>query len=772
MNQVEMQEESVQEVVEKKHKQRTMIKRVSGLLLAIFLITYFASVMLNARDFFAASAVQNATLELEQNADRADALANAHYENLGKVADSLATLKTKDEVDAVMRGYIGSDEFGDLRYYADATSYSPYGAQVDEEIEEIAVLAAARKQGATGVYFDSVMEKDCIAFYVPVADTSYVDGVLSIVPARNLFPLDSLITESEATLSAALLAPDEKVLGNATAENFGRTLGNNFQDFLGTFTDDKAQEHAINKAIQTGGRGAFSLSSFGTDYCICVTPIPALDNNVMLVTISDQNSLIESEMTFIRHITFVLLIAAIAFGISIIYSFLYHRQAKKELSVATLTDATLECPNAEQFRRNAVEVVYSQQKEYAVLACVIRRYRYVVDRLGEQKTNELLRAIAKIFGTFCTTSETYGYAGEGKFLLLYRYHSEKNMKEKIHLLEAISNKAEPLRGSGIAVKFNVGVYRTSLGHRRTVPEMIDCASMAAESIKNNISVPYVLYTDEVKSELAKNEHIEAQMEDALQNGEFKLFLQPKYNAKYDRVDSAEALVRWRDPESGEYKLPAAFVTLFETNGFIVKIDKFLYVETLKYISQAVEDGEKIVPISLNVSRVTALSPDFLDFYVSNKKKYQVGDNFITLELTESFAMDNCEKIREIVKVLHENGIRCSIDDFGAGYSSFNLLKQITFDELKIDRIFLERGIDNLRDDKIFSSIVQLAKSLDISVVQEGVETERMHQYVQQMGCEIIQGYYYAKPMPLERFQKFVNLDTSLAFVRAHQPKER
>ena len=765
-----VKEVSVQEVVEKKQKQRTMIKRVSGLLLVIFLVTYFASVMLNAQDFFRESAVKNATLELRDNTERVNALANAHYDNLEKVAQSLATLKTKAEIDAVMREYIGSEEFGDLRYYADAKSYSPYGAEVTEEIEDITILAAARKQGATHVYFDSVMEKDCIAFYMPVADTSYVDGVLSIVPARNLFPLDSLLTESAATISAALLAPDEKVLGNATSEAFGHTLGNNFQDFLGSFTDDKTQEYNINKAVQSAQDGVFPISSFGTNYCICVMPIAALNNNVMMVTISDQNTLIEAEMTFIRHITFVLVIAAAAFGISIIYSILYHRQAKKELSVATLTDAALECPNAEQFRRNAVEVVYSQQREYAVLACVIRRYRYVVDHLGDQKANELLRAIAKIFSTFCTTSETYGYAGEGKFLLLYRYHSEKNMKEKIRLLEAISNKAEPLRGTGISVKFNVGVYRTSLGHRRTVPEMIDCASIAAESIKNNISTPYVLYTDEVKSEIAKNEHLEAQMEDALHNGEFTLFLQPKYNVKYDHIDSAEALVRWRDPETGEFKLPAAFVSLFETNGFIVKIDHFLYLEVLKYISQAVAHGEKIVPISLNVSRVTALSPDFLEFYIGKKKEYKIGDNFITLELTESFAMDNYEKIREIVSALHDNGIRCSIDDFGAGYSSFNLLKQITFDELKIDRLFLERGFDTIRDDKIFTAIVQLAHSLGISVVQEGVETERMYQHVVQMGCEVIQGYLYSKPQSLEDFRKFLAGDTTLASAKTRSTR--
>ena len=257
MNQAEMQEKSVEEIAATKREHRTMIKRVGGLLLVVFLVTYFASVMLNARDFFTESAVKNATLELEKNTVVANELAVAHYANLEIVAQSLATLETKEEVDDVMRGYIGSEEFGDLRYYVGTKGYSPYGAEVSDDIPEIIELAAARKQGATSVYFDSVMEKDCIAFFVPAVDTSYVDGVLSIVPARNLFSLAPLVEENEAILSAALLTPDEKVLGNFTSSEFGYTLGNSFMTFLGRFTDDKTQENEINKAIQTGARGVY-----------------------------------------------------------------------------------------------------------------------------------------------------------------------------------------------------------------------------------------------------------------------------------------------------------------------------------------------------------------------------------------------------------------------------------------------------------------------------------------------------------------------------------
>jgi EAL domain-containing protein (putative c-di-GMP-specific phosphodiesterase class I) len=295
--------------------------------------------------------------------------------------------------------------------------------------------------------------------------------------------------------------------------------------------------------------------------------------------------------------------------------------------------------------------------------------------------------------------------------------------------------------------------------------MLECASLAARTIKPGTTKTYLLYTEDVDREIANNERIEARMEESLTNGEFKLFLQPKYSVKRDCIDSAEALVRWFDPSIGDYRFPADFISLFETNGFIVKLDHFIYLEVLKYMSHAAERGEKIVPVSINVSRVTAIDENFIDFYIGNKKKYQIGDQFITLELTESFAMESEEKLFDIINKLHENGIRLSIDDFGLGYSSFNTIKQMPIDELKIDRLFLTKGLDRERDDKIVKTVWQLAKDINVSVVQEGVENEEMFNRVVGMGCEVIQGYYYAKALPLEEYRIFLNSNTSIKYKR-------
>ena len=168
-------------------------------------------------------------------------------------------------------------------------------------------------------------------------------------------------------------------------------------------------------------------------------------------------------------------------------------------------------------------------------------------------------------------------------------------------------------------------------------------------------------------------------------------------------------------------------------------------------------------MAVNVSRVTATADDFLNFYISNKNKYRIPDNFITLELTESFAMEDDNKIIRIISELHKNGIRCSIDDFGSGYSSFNILKRIRFDELKLDAVFTRSSGDKARDDKILSSMIDLAKDMNMTVVQEGVETEEMFNKVVSLGVDVVQGYYYAKAISLEEFRIFVNSNTSIKY---------
>ena len=753
-------------------KERNALKRQSNfkvakaafLLVLVFLVCYLITVVAGCQDFFNESSEKNAILKLESDLERANTLVDVNFQRLYDIADRIEYAKSKQEVEAVVESYIGSDDFGGLRYYSQGKAYAANGALVGEETsgeEYFEALASSKFAGASPVYYDKYTELDCIAFFVPVRGSEYVDGILSIVPARNVINVGDVINEKATVV--AVIDQSGKCLSDTTSEGFGESVGNNFYDFIDKFTANKTDSVRISEAVLKKEKTAVSISTPVGDYTLAIAPIAGFDNNLLLVSMSESEGLIAVELTYIRHIINLLVVAVIALIVGFIYAILYHRRTKLELAVASLVDHSLDCSNAEGFRLRMKDFILMRRRKYSVVSLLIRNFIYVKEQLGEGGTVEVLRSFSNIIESLCTKEECYGYAGDGRFLVLMINANTRSVRDKIKLIEAIVNRNTLLAERGIKIRFAAGVYNVVAVNHRTVQEMIDCANTACSYAEDNPNELFSTFTEDVRLEIEHNEKIEAMMEASLASREFRLFLQPKYDATHDCVHSAEALVRWFDPQKGDYRFPGDFIPLFETNGFIVKLDHFVYIEVLEYLSGAAERGEKVVPIAVNVSRVTATSPDFINFYVGNKKKYGIPDGFITLELTESFAMEDYEKISTIITALHNGGMRLSIDDFGSGYSSFSILKQVNVDELKLDSVFMKRGVDLRRDDKLHATMIDLAKSMGMSVVQEGVETKELFDKVVSMGCTVIQGYYYAKAIPLEEFRLFVNSNTSIRY---------
>lgn len=742
-----------------------LIRRSLVIFIALLLIIYFVSVLIGSSDFFIESAEKNALLYFDEDIARAEALAEQHYANLYEVVARLEFSSGKDEVEEIVSSYIGSDEFGDLRYYSQGVAYAANGVVVSEENsagQYIDQLLESGNRGCTPVYYDAALKLDCIAFYVPIRGSAYVDGILSIIPARNVIRVGSVINESASAV--AVISGDGKVLSDTRKESFNRPIGNNFYTFINALTNDKADSDKMADAVALGQKTAFTVAAGGLQYTIAVSPLSNFDGSISLVCVSESNGLVAPEMAYIRHIVNLLIIATVALIIGFIYAILYQKRSKRELANAVLFDTKLDCPNAEQFKIQSKDILLTRVKyKYSLLLISIRNFFYFQEQLGEDQCTEVLKAFVKVFEGLSSADECYGYAGDGKFLMLMIHANHHSVNDKIKLAETLCNRTDILKEKGIKIKFAAGVYNVFSGRKRSVQEMMDCANTACGYAESDIKMTYTVFTEAVKAQIEHNERIEAMMESALANREFRLFLQPKYSVKNDSIDSAEALVRWFDTSKGEYMFPGEFIPLFESNGFIVKLDHFVYIEVLEYLSHAAERGERVVPIAVNVSRVTATSPDFINFYVGNKNKYRIPDGFVTLELTESFAMEDYEKIYEIITALHNGGLRCSIDDFGSGYSSFSILKQITVDELKLDSVFVKRGINIQRDEKLLATIIDLGKSMGMSVVQEGVETKEIFDKVIAMGCDVIQGYYYAKAIPLEEFKIFVNTNTSIKY---------
>ncbi len=738
--------------------------RIAFLLAIMFLIVYMITVLTSSGDFYKGSAERSALLNFEKELQKAEELADVHYQNLYEITEKLTGAESTDKIKDVLMGYWGSDRFGSLRYFCGGVLYDIGGAPVldgSAGYDLILPMALSNVGTNTAIYYDKSVECDCIAFFAPVKGSSFIDGLVSIVPVRGIINAKDII--NDGNIAGIVMDEKGKVYSSVTSSSFSTSVGENIYTFVSKFTNGEDARISLSQAVESKKKLASSIETIAGDYVFTMSPIEGFGGELMLVTMSESQGLIIPEMTYIRNIVNLIAIAVVSLIIGFVYAFFYYRETQKALIVANYHDPLTGCPNIEQFRSLASEYINDLSGKFSIAVIDIRQFHYISEQISEEEMTEFVKYIAKVIESLLGVRETYAYIGDGRFVLSFATSSEKAVGEKLRLLELLTDKNKLFAQARSKKKFNAGVTIPKNTKRYTIQELISQATLACENSKSNITLPYVCYTEQANEERDHNERIEAEMESALANGEFRLFLQPKYNVAADRIDSAEALVRWFDPKKGDYRFPGEFISLFESNGFITKLDHFMYLEALKALSTAAERGDKVVPISVNVSLVTASSNDFLDFYISNKKKFGIGDGFITVEFTESFAMGDYEKIYHIVKKLRENGIKISLDDFGTGYASFNILKNIPIDELKLDREFIKPGYSSENDEKLLESVISLAKSLDIRVVQEGVETKEMFDSVVEKGCDVIQGYYYAKAIPAEEYRLFIGSNTSIKF---------
>lgn len=312
------------------------------------------------------------------------------------------------------------------------------------------------------------------------------------------------------------------------------------------------------------------------------------------------------------------------------------------------------------------------------------------------------------------------------------------------------------------VEFRYSVYFLETGEA-DVTDAIEKANLTHYIAKSQKKDKICFYDDLFRTRIMRETEIENQMGLALVNKEFKVYLQPKYDLQSEMIVGAEALVRWKKPD-GQIILPGEFIPLFERNGFIVKLDMYMFECVCEIIQGWMNDGKPIVPISVNFSRAHLANGKFVSQLEALANRYEVPKKYLEVELTESVILDNEELLEELLNNLHNVGFALSMDDFGIGYSSLGLLKNLPVDVVKIDRSFFVNNQYKTRAKIVIESVMEMAKRLKILTVAEGVESKDHIDMLREAGCDVVQGYYYARPMPAEEFhegaRKFVQNKTN------------
>lgn len=449
--------------------------------------------------------------------------------------------------------------------------------------------------------------------------------------------------------------------------------------------------------------------------------------------------------------TIAVLLAAMAVVVValIIYIFVLRNRARNSLYEAANIDDVTRHINFKRFKALA-ESYIKTGKAYALIFFDIDKFKVVNDIFGHEKGNKILKSISDILEQKLDNDELYTRVNADNFNVLMRYHSDCDIVERItDIAERISNCID-----GYHIDLSFGIYKIGTDVDE-VDAMSDRANIARRAIKDRVDAFYAFFDEGVRSSILKEKELENIMDSALDSGEFKLFLQPKFDLKTEHIMGAEALVRWNSTERGMI-YPNDFIPLFEKNGFIRQLDKYMFEQACHFISELqLPKGAQMPVISVNLSRIHLNNLGLVDELVEIAKRYGVETNTIEIELTESAMFDNANRMIKAMQELKEAGFILSIDDFGTGYSSLSTLKNLPVDCIKFDRGFLLEGTVSARGRSIIANLIRLTRALGLTTVAEGVETIEQVELLRNVGCDCAQGYYYAKPMPAEQFKELM-----------------
>ena len=391
----------------------------------------------------------------------------------------------------------------------------------------------------------------------------------------------------------------------------------------------------------------------------------------------------------------------------------------------------------------------ASENRYAIIHLKLRKYRSYCTCFGVKEGEVLIEKCYASLKKQLKHGELLVHRENAEFDLLLKGVDKSTAVTRIEAMEAALNAVSP----NIKLYYGVGIYLTQKGDR-DIEQLCNNAMLACDMLGEESENKIAFFDVELNNQRIWERKVEDDLDRALTNKEFQVYLQAKIQTKKETLAGAEALVRWIHPEDG-FIPPNKFIPILEKNGFITKLDDYMLEEVAALQAKWIAQGRKIVPISVNVSRAHFTRSDLAEHIAAIVDKYHVPHDVIELELTESAFFDDKKLLLDTVKKLRDSGFCVSMDDFGAGYSSLNSLKEMHIDVLKIDADFF-RGVDEQeRGQLIVSEVIDLAKKLDMKIVAEGIESREQVDFLTEQECDLIQGYFFAKPMPAEEFaQKY------------------
>ena len=543
-----------------------------------------------------------------------------------------------------------------------------------------------------------------------------------------------------------------------SSSKFGDQFGYNIlHTILNEDDDADSSVKALMKDMKNDKKGQREFTIDNSDQYLVYTPIAMeewyLFNFVPVSVVNAKTNMLLQNTLFMTGLVFLVFFL---FLLIIISSFARHR--KKLEQIAYVDDLT-KGNTIQKFNEIVQEQMKVEKVRHALLYTNIQKFKVLNDQFGRKICDDIIISIQNGIASKLKEGEFIGHQSADNFNILIHYVDEEELNKRLKEWgRAIENIAFKKNASSPLYIMEYGIY---ILDDLSLPfsDMVDRTKLALSDNAivhpENDYIRYSYYDEATRHRMIMDKHLEDMMDYALKENEFQMYLQPKYLISKDKVGGAEALVRWQSKEDGMI-YPNDFIPLFEKNGFILKLDLWMFEQVCNLIQKWIKAGKEPIKISVNCSRVHLKNPNFLDAYKEVFSHYDIPPQYLELEFTENMMFEDTERLVKVIDEIHELGFECSMDDFGSGYSSLNLLQEIHVDTLKLDRIFFKNSLDNApRRKAIISCVLEMAQSLKMTTVAEGIEIWDQVDMLKKLGCDYVQGYVYAKPMPIDEFENLL-----------------
>lgn len=511
---------------------------------------------------------------------------------------------------------------------------------------------------------------------------------------------------------------------------------------------------SLAENVRAGKTGFMEIKGDGKSTFSAYTPLKEI-HDWYLITNIDTSVIIPNVNTVIRLFYVILILVVFAFAIILFYNLQLKRRQQLNLETLAFVDNVTGGDTYTKFEATLTELLEQADSDtYYILAFDIDGFHYINRFYGFEIGDKILKQVYALCAEQLQQGELLSRTSADCFVAALKNPAASWLDDILCKSVTIED---------IIIYFSAGLYPVK-DKMEGLSLMIDKATLASTEAKGKRFKKVGIFSREFDETLAKNEHLKQEIDRALEESEFTPYFQPKVDIYDNRLVGAEALARWIKKD-GTVRPPSEFIPISEQTGVIRLIDWAIFEKTLQFLRRNLDRGVHCVPISVNFSRSHLFDKEFADKLKEQLDHYHVPGHLIEVELTETTIFDNAESINTFIKHLHNLDLIVSMDDFGSGYSSLNMLKDVDIDVIKIDQAFLNSATDNTKQQIIFETIIQMSKKLQLETVVEGVETAENVAAMRKTECTVAQGYFFARPMSSDNFEAFhmVKGETASAF---------